>query len=970
VEHTLVSDPSEKAKSIFLEAIEQAPERWPAFVERFCAGDEAVRAAVERLLLAQAAIGAFHEQTRPPRLAVEEPMRERAGAVIGPYKLMEQIGEGGMGLVFVAAQQEPVRRKVALKVIKPGMDTREVIARFEAERQVLALMDHPGIARVLDAGATESGRPYFVMELVKGVPITEYCDKHQLKPRERLELFVSVCQAVQHAHQKGIIHRDVKPTNILVSSHDGAPMVKVIDFGVAKALGRQLTEKTVYTGFVQMLGTPLYMSPEQAEMSGLDIDTRTDIYALGVLLYELLTGTTPFVEARFKEASFDEIRRIIREEEPPKPSTRLSTLAQAVETVSANRQSDPKRLGQLVRRELDWIVMKCLEKDRNRRYETASALAADVQRYLRDEPVLAGPPGAGYRIRKFVRRHRKPVLAAALVLFALVAGLAGTTWGLVRAEIARQDAESARLAEGEARRQAAEQAKAETLQRARAEANEQRALEERRRAEEENRIAEAVRRFLQFDLLRQADVLFQADKLRRAGSDFEIQDDPTVRELLDRAAAELTPEKIEAKFPGQRRVQAEILNTIGSTYLGVGDYPKAVNHLTRARDQIVQVLGPDHPRTLAVSRNLAEAYRRTGRTAEALALVEQMREVCVASYGPDDLQTLAVLSSVALTYSAAGRDAEALALREKVRDGYLARLGPNETPTLVALHNLAVSYWSAGRKNEAIALYEQVRDRKIANLGLDHPRTLNTSADLASCYRTVGRHADSVPLFEQTLRLRKVTLSPDHPSTIWTMAKLGLNYSDVGKQAEGLAMLEEALAVARKLPSPWPSNVVWITRAAARTYDRAGRHDKAEPLYREYLDHMRKQDRPDVTRIRYGLSDLGANLLKQAKYAEAESVMRERLALRTRSASPGWRLFEAKALLGSALVAQKKYAAAEPLLRSGYEGLKQRTTLPPPGQARMRQALDELCEAAEARGNTKAAAKWRKEREALAGAAP
>jgi tetratricopeptide (TPR) repeat protein/serine/threonine protein kinase len=446
---------SPNEESVFADALAiQDPGERAAFLDRACADNPGLRQDVESLLSAYDA-GAFLESPAPaPGVTAAWPaVGEGPGGAVGSYKLLEQIGEGGFGVVFLAEQQHPVRRKVALKVVKPGMDSRQVIARFEAERQALALMDHPNIAHVLDAGATASGRPYFVMELVRGVAITDYCDQNQLPPRERLGLFALVCQAVQHAHQKGIIHRDLKPSNVLVTLHDGTPVVKVIDFGIAKALGRQLTDKTLFTGIAQMIGTPLYMSPEQAEMSGLDVDTRSDVYSLGVLLYELLTGTTPFDPERLRQAGHDEMRRILREEEPPRPSTRLSTLGPAAATVSARRQSDPRRLCQAFRGELDWIVMKALEKDRNRRYETASAFAADVQRYLKDEPVQACPPSAAYRFGKFARRHRTGLAAAGLVLFCLVLLGGGVGWvlrdrGARRAETEREV--TVALAEAEA----------------------------------------------------------------------------------------------------------------------------------------------------------------------------------------------------------------------------------------------------------------------------------------------------------------------------------------------------------------------------------------------------------------------------------------------------------------------------------------------------------------------------------------
>lgn len=414
-----MSQETSTVDSIFSAAVEiESTDERAAYVKRACGDDPELKGRVQKLLDAHFRAGSFLES---PASGVDATgklpeITERPGTIIGRYKLMERIGEGGMGLVYVAEQREPVRRKVALKIIKPGMDTKEVIARFEAERQALALMDHPNIARVLDAGATESGRPYFVMELVRGIPITDYCDQNNLTARERLELFLSVCQAVQHAHQKGVIHRDVKPTNVLVTLHDGRPVPKIIDFGVAKAINQQLTERTVYTRHMQMIGTPLYMSPEQAELSGLDVDTRTDIYALGVLLYELLTGTTPFDKERLREAAYDEVRRIIREEEPPKPSTRISTLGEPATAISAHRKTDPKRLSQLVRGDLDWIVMKALEKDRTRRYETATGFARDVQRHLNDEPVEARAPSTIYRLRKCVRRNKVAVTTSALVL--------------------------------------------------------------------------------------------------------------------------------------------------------------------------------------------------------------------------------------------------------------------------------------------------------------------------------------------------------------------------------------------------------------------------------------------------------------------------------------------------------------------------------------------------------------------------
>ena len=473
-----------REREVFLGALEQpTPRERAAWLNRACGGDAALREAVEALLTNDKP-DAFLERPAvdPPRLPSAmtgpsgtdvTPEAESAGDRIGRYKLLQEIGEGACGTVFMAEQEEPVRRRVALKVIKPGMDSKSVIARFEAERQAVALMDHPNIAKVFDAGTSQLGRPYFVMELVRGIRITEYCDQNQLATRDRLDLFIQVCRAIEHAHQKAVIHRDIKPSNILVTLHDGVPVPKVIDFGIAKAIEQRLTDKTVFTQFNAFIGTPAYTSPEQAEMSGLDIDTRSDIYSLGVLLYELLTGETPFDPKQLLESGLDEMRRIIREEEPLPPSTRLSTMGMAGGAgLSRSRQAALPALVQVVRGDLDWIVLKCLEKDRTRRYPTASALAADIERYLNSEPVLARPPSTIYRIQKFVHRNRVVVTASAAVAGILIFSLILSSWLAIRARRAehiqasmRQTAQLA-LQNEAAQRKVAEQERLVALQRA------------------------------------------------------------------------------------------------------------------------------------------------------------------------------------------------------------------------------------------------------------------------------------------------------------------------------------------------------------------------------------------------------------------------------------------------------------------------------------------------------------------------
>ncbi len=472
-----MNDSTDREAEIFVAARRLPAAQRSGYLGQACAVDAALRRRIDDLLQEDATAGGLLEGLPPERgePSSQQPeappgpggtMRmafapsEKSGDRIGRYKLLQEIGQGGCGVVYMAEQQEPVRRRVALKVIKLGMDTKQVIARFEAERQALALMDHPHIAKVLEAGATETGRPFFVMELVKGIPITRYCDENHLDTKTRLGLFVQICQAIQHAHQKGIIHRDIKPSNILVADHDGVPVPKIIDFGIAKATTDQpLTDKTLFTAFEQFIGTPAYMSPEQAKLSGLDVDTRSDIYSLGVLLYELLTGKTPFDAQRFSKAGLDEVRRIIREEEPPRPSTRLRTLTAAEQTtVARHRQCEPPKLLHLLGGDMDWIVLKSLEKDRTRRYETANGLALDVQRYLADETVVARPPSSAYRFQKLVRRNKLAFGAAGAVACALLLGIIATTWQAVRATHAKREALAAEQEQARLRIAAEEEA--------------------------------------------------------------------------------------------------------------------------------------------------------------------------------------------------------------------------------------------------------------------------------------------------------------------------------------------------------------------------------------------------------------------------------------------------------------------------------------------------------------------------------
>ncbi len=695
---------------------------------------------------------------------------EHVGTQIGRYKLLERIGEGGFGTVWAAEQREPVKRRVALKIIKLGMDTKQVIARFEVERQALAMMDHPNIARVLDAGATESGRPYFVMELVKGVRITEYCDKEKLATTQRLKLFIQVCNAVQHAHQKGIIHRDIKPSNMLVTLHDGVPVTKVIDFGIAKATHAELTEKTVYTEQGQMIGTPAYMSPEQAEMSGLDIDTRSDIYSLGVLLYELLTGTTPFDPLKLKSAGYNEMVRIIREEEPHKPSTRISALSSEprplgsglaqveqrptplphgrgsdLTTIARYRHTDPKSLIRVLRGDLDWIVMKCLEKDRTRRYDTANGLAMDIARHLGDEPVVARPPSRGYRMRKFVRRNRASVLAGSLVAAVLILGIIGTTLGLLRSMKAER--------EQSRERELAEQARVE---------------------------AEGVTQFL-------SDMLAAVDP-GQSGKDV------SVRQVLDQAS-----KTISEKFTNNPLVEARLRSTIGQSYYGLGIYDEAERHLPVAFEMYRRLRGEEHVETIRSMNALTWLYFLQGRIDDARALNERTVEQARHGLGEGNAETLFALNLKGNLMRDTGRLEGLITLYKNVLEQRRRTLGEENPYTLSSMQNLALANRETGRTSEAASLYEQTIAIKRRVLGDEHPETLGPMVSLAIAYSGLGHSQEAVTLTERALASRRRVLGEEHKHTLEATLFLAVFYAELDRFPEARALFEQALGTYRRV---------------------------------------------------------------------------------------------------------------------------------------------------------------------------
>jgi serine/threonine protein kinase/tetratricopeptide (TPR) repeat protein len=909
-------------RDIFVAALqkEDAAER-RAFLDETCRADPALRARIEGLLRAYEGAGSFleHPVAEPdllPGTGPSQPDRgvapssaEKVGDVIGPYKLLQNLGEGGMGTVWVAEQTEPVQRHVALKVIKPGMDSAQIFARFEQERQALAVMDHPNIAKVLDGGQTGAGRPYFVMELVKGVPITTYCDQEQLTPKDRLELFIPVCQAVQHAHQKGIIHRDLKPSNVMIALYDGQPVPKVIDFGVAKATGQKLTERTMFTEVGSIVGTLEYMAPEQAELNNLDIDTRADIYSLGVLLYELLTGSPPFTSKQLRGAAFTEMLRMIKEVEPPKPSTKLSS-SEELPSIAAKRKLEPKRLTKLVTGELDWVVMKCLEKERARRYETANGLANDLQRFLTDEPVMAGPPSKRYRLRKFVRRNRGTVIASTLVLIALVIGIVGATWGFVAARAAAIEERDAKDT----------------------------ALKSLNQLEKGNEIITSI--FDDFDIRTLRD------------------DKEPLQAILSRRLVKAA-EQLEGEAVGDVLVVARLQDRLGLSLMSLGQYLDAISVLDKARTTRVTQLGIDHRDTLNSMNNLARAYQSAGKNDQAVLLLEETLRLKKAKLGLDDPDTLTGMNNLALAYAAAENYDKALPLFEETLRLRKARLGPDDPGTLRSMTGLALQYQRIGQFDKAVSLSKETLAIKKARLGPDHPSTLVSMNNLANAYQAAKKPDQVIALLEETRMILKSKRGTEHPDTLAVSSNLAFVYRNAGRLEEALPLFKEAVAGIEKLDFAH-EYAGGIVHNLIDTYELLKQFDQAEAWQRKWMAVVRQRSGPASAPYGTELTALGHNFLHQQKWNDAETQIRESLTVLERASPDAWTIFHAKSLLGHALLGQKKYAEAEPFLLEGYEGMQKRVTkMPQPAKIRIPQAVERLAQLYDDWGKPDQAAEWR-----------
>ena len=796
--------PEEREAALFAMAARKPAGERAAFLQAVCGEESSLRQRLEALLEANDQPDDVMEPVphvaaakATAKLAFAEDVPDEAvGQLIGRYKVLEKVGEGGCGVVYVAEQTEPVRRRVALKVIKLGMDTKAVVARFEAERQALAMMDHPNIAKVLDAGTTERGRPYFVMELVRGIKITDYCDQEKLGTTERLDLFIRICQAIQHAHQKGIIHRDIKPSNILVTLHDGVPVPKIIDFGIAKATEGRLTDATVYTQLHQFMGTPAYMSPEQAEMSGLDIDTRSDIYSLGVLLYQLLTSKTPFDGQQLLALGLDEMRRTIREKEPLRPSTRLAALQSDELTTTAKRRSaDPPKLIHLLKGDLDWIVMKCLEKDRARRYETANGLAADLKRHLDNEPVVARPRSAGYKFRKFARRNKVAFAVSAAFVLLLVVATMASTWQAFRAMRAEALVQK-RILEVAAERDAKEKARKD---------------------------AQAISDFI-------TQLLESPERKGRS---------VTVVEILDRAV-----KKLDRDLAAQPARRAKMQYTLGRTYSALGLDLEAIPLFEKSRDYYRSTFGPEHPEALEGMRNLAKAYLDVGRQSEALKLQEALLVSQRKRLGPLHFETVLALDRLALYQMRCGHLDEARRRFEELLLLHRQANGPLHQKTLAAMGHLATIQLQFGNLPEALKLSQEVLELRRKALGAEHRDTLRAMNLLAAVHSKMSHTNEALALYTEVLALQRRLSGPGRDPLHKYMHTVVIAYSRFGHMEEALTLGEELLEMSRQSLGPEHRETLSAMNTLAIVYRKAGRVEEAAQLAQSSLDLHRRVTGP------------------------------------------------------------------------------------------------------------------------------
>jgi non-specific serine/threonine protein kinase/serine/threonine-protein kinase len=744
-----------------------------------------------------------------------------AAGHIGPYRLLQLLGEGGMGEVWLAEQKEPIRRTVALKLIKTGMDTKAVVARFESERQALALMDHPNIAQVYDAGSTAEGRPYFAMEYVPGLPITEYCDKHRLTVKERLELFMQVCDGVQHAHQKAIIHRDLKPSNVLVVEQDNKAAPKIIDFGLAKAIGQRLTDKTMFTEVGVLIGTPEYMSPEQADLREQNIDTRTDVYSLGVILYELLVGSLPFDAKALRTAGLDAILRMIREVEPPRPSTKIRSMGADSAAAAEKRREEPRSFARRLRGELDWITLKALEKDRARRYGAPSELAADISRYLRSEPVIAGPATTAYRIRKYATRHRIGLTAAAGVLLLVIGFVVTQTIQLHRIR------------------------------------------QERDRANRERDRATRITDFM-------TGMFKVSDPSEARGNSI------TARELLDKTSAD-----IDTGLTKDPELQAQMMHVMGFVYQNLGLYPRARSLDQRALDIQRRVLGPEHRDTLSTMNNLANVLSAEGHYPEAEKLLRETLDICRRVLGPEHRQTLQAVYNLANVLERKGQYAEAEKLYRQALDVQRRLLGLENPETLGSMMNLGNILLDQGHYPEAEKLYREtlVLERRV--VGPEHPDTLKLMNNLGNVLSAEGRYPEAEKVYRETLDIRRRILGPEHHETLTSMDILAYVLNQEGHRAEAEKLNRQALdSMRRVLGAEHPHTLASMYSLAIILSDE-GHYAEAEKLYRQTLDLQRGILGPEHQDTLRTMVNLGNVLVQEGRYPEGEKLFRETLNLQT-----------------------------------------------------------------------------------------